>query len=144
MDDHSESVRLDVWLWAARWFKTRPLAKRSVELGRVQVNDAPAKPARALRVGDLLRIERGGERFEVKVLALADRRGCAAEAQRLYAESAASEAARRADRALRRMTGAQPPRPPRRPDKRDRRALRQVGRGAPEMKSPQWFFDTEP
>lgn len=143
MDETLESVRLDIWLWAARWFKTRPLAKQAVELARVQVNDAPAKPARALRVGDRLRIERGEERYEIRVLGLAERRGPAAEAQRLYDEPEASVAARARARELRRLRGGPSPRPPGRPDKRDRRALQRAGRGEPGPALPPWFPDNK-
>ena len=83
-------VRLDKWLWAARFFKTRVLAKKACELGRVQSNGHQAKPAREVRVGDMLRITNDGGEFEVEVLALSEMRGPAAVAQTLYRETEAS------------------------------------------------------
>ena len=77
-------VRVDVWLWAARFFKTRSLAKQAVAGGKVDVNGMGCKPAKMLRVGDRLVIRRGEERWEVEVLALAEKRGPASVAQTLY------------------------------------------------------------
>jgi ribosome-associated heat shock protein Hsp15 len=92
-------MRLDKWLWAARFYKTRGLAVEFIDKGRVQVNGQPAKRSRELRVGDLVGL-RQGERAdiarEVHVLALSDVRGPATVAQQLYAETAASVAAREA------------------------------------------------
>lgn len=120
-------VRIDAWLWAARFFKTRALAKQAVERGHVQRAGTPCKASHTVRVGDALRIERAGEAFDIEVTALAHKRGSAALAQALYAESDASVAARAAERDRRRAerAGFQPP--PRRPDKRARRLLRALG-----------------
>ncbi len=115
-------VRADVWLWAARFFKTRSLAKGAVVGGKIAVNDASCKPAKVLHVGDRLRVRRGEEILEVEVLALSDKRGPASVAQTLYRESEASIAAREAAREQRRLTGSD--HPAARPDKRARRALR--------------------
>ncbi|MBD8872047.1 RNA-binding S4 domain-containing protein [Rhodanobacter sp. DHB23] len=123
-DDPPTEVRADVWLWAARFFKTRSLAKQAIDGGRIDVNDAGCKPAKALRVGDVLKIGRGEERLEVEVLALADKRGPASVAQALYHESEASRLAREAWREQRRLVGVQAP--PRRPDKHARRELRRL------------------
>ena len=71
------TLRLDIWLWAARFFKTRSLAKQAVETGKVEVDGQRAKPARTVRVGDPLKIARGGETFEVSVVALSEQRGSA-------------------------------------------------------------------
>ncbi len=117
-------VRVDVWLWAARFFKTRSLAKQAIDGGKIDVNGGGCKPAKALHVGDTLRIGRGEERLEVEVLALADRRGPASAAQALYRESEASRLAREAQREQRRLAGVQAPR--QRPDKHARRELRQL------------------
>jgi ribosome-associated heat shock protein Hsp15 len=117
-------VRADVWLWAARFFKTRSLAKQAIDGGRVDVNGAGCKPAKTLHAGDRLRIGRGEERLEVEVLALSDQRGPAAAAQALYAETAASRAARELAREQRRLVG--PAGPPKRPDKQARRELRRL------------------
>lgn len=116
-------VRLDVWLWAARFHRTRSLAKRAIEAGHVVVNGAAGKPAKAVVVGDRISVTRGQERLEVVVLALADQRGPAPVAQALYAETEASRAARTAAAELRRLTGGGAAKPPTRPDKRDRRRL---------------------
>lgn len=122
-----EPVRIDAWLWAARFFKTRALARQAIERGRVQLGGAPCKPAHAVKPGDRLRVQRGEEIFEVEVRALAAKRGSATLAQALYAESAASLAARVAASAQRQAerAGYQPP--PRRPNKRARRLLRALG-----------------
>ena len=117
-------VRADIWLWAARFFKTRSLAKRAIEAGRLEVNDAPAKPARALRVGDRLIFRRGEDRFEVVVHALAEARGPAAAAQALYVETEASRAARVIALEQRRLHALGNAHPPTRPDKRARRLIR--------------------
>jgi ribosome-associated heat shock protein Hsp15 len=119
------AVRADVWLWAARFFKTRSLAKQAVAGGRIDVNDGGCKPAKALHVGDRLQIHRGEERWEVEVLALSAQRGPADVAQTLYRESAASVVARAAAREQHRLGDAGVLRPPKRPDKRSRRQLRQ-------------------
>lgn len=123
----ADSVRLDVWLWAARWFKTRALAKTQIEAHRIEVDGQPAKPSRGVRVGTRLTIERGGDRHEVEVLGLSDTRGPAAVAQTLYLESEASKA-RRLERAARRAAeraGYQPPES--RPNKKARRLIRALG-----------------
>jgi ribosome-associated heat shock protein Hsp15 len=119
----SDKVRLDKWLWAARFFKTRALAAEAVDGGKVHVNGARVKPARALRVGDELEIRRGEERFVVRVSALSERRGPAPEAQRLYEETEASRTAREAERAQRRLLAAAAPAPAHRPNKQERRRI---------------------
>jgi ribosome-associated heat shock protein Hsp15 len=119
------SVRLDIWLWAARFFKTRSLAKQAIEGGKIECNDAPAKPAKAVHAGDRVRIRRGEETFVVDVAALSEQRGPAAVAQALYRETDESRAAREALREQRRMQGA--PGPAKKPDKRARRLIRALG-----------------
>lgn len=119
-----EPVRLDKWLWAARLYKTRSLAADEVSLGRVTVNQAPAKPARDVRVGDLIAVRRSGLTTVVEVLALSHRRGPAVQAQTLYRETAESLADRLRQAEARRMA----PDPAAtqtqgRPTKRDRRSL---------------------
>ncbi|MER3546269.1 MAG: RNA-binding protein [Rhodanobacteraceae bacterium] len=120
-------VRLDTWLWAARFFKTRPLAKQAIAAGRIEADGAICKASRQLHVGDHLHIVRGEECFEIEVLATSDRRGSAAAAQMLYRESEASRAAREAKAAISHAerAGYQPP--DRKPDKRARRLLRALG-----------------
>src|ERR1700686_1332236 len=83
-------VRMDKWLWAARFFKTRSLAARACELGRIESNGQPVKPAREVRVGDLLRVKNESGDFQIEVLALSDMRGPAAVAQPLSRETEAS------------------------------------------------------
>lgn len=117
-------VRADVWLWAARFFKTRSLAKQAIEGGKVDLNDGSCKPAKAVHVGDVLRIGRGEERLEVKVLGLSEKRGAANVAQALYRESDASIVAREAAKAQRKLVGTMAP--PGRPDKQARRELRRL------------------
>ena len=117
-----DDVRLDRWLWAARFFKTRGLAQEAISGGHVHLNGQRAKAARGVRPGDRLDISRGAERFEVEVVALAARRSSAATARTLYQETAASVAAREAVRQLRRdLAGSRPPAT--RPDKRARRRI---------------------
>ena len=122
-----EGVRLDLWLWAARFYKTRSLARQAIESGRVEVEGQRAKPARTLRGGEVLQVERAGERYEATVLGLSDSRGPASVAQALYVESEASRARRaelRAQRAAERA-GYQPP--GHKPDKRARRLIKALG-----------------
>ena len=83
-------VRIDKWLWAARFFKTRSLAARACELGRVESNGQPAKASREVRVGDMLQVKNDGGDFQVEVIALSEMRGPAAVAQTLYRETEAS------------------------------------------------------
>jgi ribosome-associated heat shock protein Hsp15 len=85
------SVRMDKWLWAARFFKTRALASKACELGRIQLKGQPAKPARDVRIGDMLQITTPGGDFRVEVLQLSDARGPASVAQTLYRETEESK-----------------------------------------------------
>jgi ribosome-associated heat shock protein Hsp15 len=121
------SVRLDLWLWAARFYKTRSLAKQAIESGRVEVAGQDAKPSRALRVGEALSIRRGEELFEIEVLALSEKRGSASVAQTLYRESEASIARREAEREKRRMEANGYRAPASKPDKRARRLIQALG-----------------
>jgi ribosome-associated heat shock protein Hsp15 len=120
------SLRLDKWLWCARFYKTRSLAQDAVEGGHVQVNGERVKAAKAVKVGDRLRITRERERFEVEVSGIPARRGPAAEARRHYLETPESEAARAAAREFSRLAG---PVDSGRPDKRERRDLLRVLKG---------------
>jgi ribosome-associated heat shock protein Hsp15 len=89
-----DGVRMDKWLWAARFFRTRALAARACELGRIQSNGQRAKPSREVRDGDLLQVKNDGGDFEIEVLAVSEMRGPAALAQTLYRETEASRAVR--------------------------------------------------
>jgi ribosome-associated heat shock protein Hsp15 len=88
-------VRMDKWLWAARFFKTRSMASRACDLGRIESHGQPAKPAREVKVGDLLRIKNDSGEFQVEVLGLSEMRGPAAVAQALYRETDESRELRR-------------------------------------------------
>ena len=122
-----ESVRLDVWLWAARFFKTRALAKQAIEGGKVEVNDAGGKPAKALHAGDRLKITRGEDRYEVEVIAMREQRGSAALAQQCYRETDVSRAAREAAAEQRRLEKSGYQKPATKPDKRARRLIKALG-----------------
>jgi ribosome-associated heat shock protein Hsp15 len=122
--DASERVRLDKWLWAARFFKTRSLASQAIERGRVCVDGERVKPAREVKIGDRLLVQAGEQRFEILVRALSAQRGPAPAARALYEETGDS-AARRARQAEQRV--AEPARSIKgRPTKRDRRDLQRV------------------
>jgi ribosome-associated heat shock protein Hsp15 len=116
-------VRLDKWLWAARFFKTRSLAQQAVAGGRVQLNGDRTKPAHEVKPGDMVVVRVGDWRWEVKVTALSDRRGSAEEARKLYQETEASGAERERRNDLRRW-GTEPAAALKgRPTKRDRRLM---------------------
>jgi len=121
--NNQAAVRADVWLWAARFFRTRSLAKQAIEGGKIDVNGSGCKPAKALHVGDRLQIGRGEERLEVVVLTLSEKRGPAPLAQALYRETDESLAAREAAQAQRKLGAAGLLRPPSRPDKQARRLI---------------------
>lgn len=122
--ENSQPVRVDQWLWAARFFKTRSFAQRAIRGGKVDVNGHRCKPSRTVRPGDMLSITRGEENFEVEVLLLSTKRGPASVARTLYRETPESVTAREHRAAQRRLERAAEPRPARRPDKRQRRQLR--------------------
>ena len=125
--DPRAAVRLDLWLWAARFYRTRSLAKQAVETGKVEVDGQRAKPARVLRGGESLRIERAGEMYEATVHGLSDSRGPASVAQTLYSESEDSRARRAELRAQRSAERAGYHAPEHKPDKRARRLIRALG-----------------
>ncbi|MHB1022257.1 MAG: RNA-binding S4 domain-containing protein [Acidobacteriaceae bacterium] len=120
------SVRLDKWLWAARFFKTRTLAARACELGRVQVNGQPAKPARDVRGDDMLRVKNDGGEFEVQVLLLSEVRGPAAVAQTLYRETEESREQRRKLAEAQKLMPSFEAFSDSKPSKRDRRQLNRL------------------
>ena len=121
-------VRVDKWLWAARFFKTRSLAARACELGRVESNGQPSKPAREARIGDLLSVKNDSGTFQVEVLALSEIRGPAAVAQTLYRETEESRQARlklaEERKAMPRVEASREGRP----SKRDRRQIERLRR----------------
>lgn len=123
MNSSNAAVRIDKWLWAARFFKTRSLATAAVDGGKVRVNAERVKPARGIKPGDILAIDNGATEWEVEVLALSETRGPAAVAQALYAETAQS-LAKRQQVAEQRKHFQEPGAMIRgRPTKRDRRKL---------------------
>jgi ribosome-associated heat shock protein Hsp15 len=119
------SIRMDKWLWAARFFKTRALAARACDLGRIQSNGRPAKPAREVGIGDVLRVANDGGDFQVEVLLLSQVRGPASVAQTLYRETEASQELRLKVAAERRAMKQFEELPAGRPSKRDRQKLMQ-------------------
>ncbi len=136
MTDKSEKLRIDKWLWAARFYKTRSLAADAVESGKVTMDEARIKPAKAIGVGDRLDIRLGQYRFEIEVLALSNRRGGAPEAQKLYRESDESKA-RRAEIAANLKALPQPTFKGR-PTKRDRRDIERFESGTKTGRKSVW------
>jgi len=125
-----DTVRIDKWLWAARFFKTRALASRACDIGRIQCNGVKAKPARDVRAGDKLQVENEGGTFQIEVLLLSEMRGPAPVAQTLYRESDASREARQKLADERKAMLQYAPLPEHRPSKRDRRKIIQFRGGA--------------
>ena len=123
MSESPARVRIDKWLWAARFYKTRSLAAQAVENGHARVGDTRVKPAHPVRAGDRVIVRRQSLVWDVVVLALSERRGGAADAALLYREAAESVAIRERAIAERRAVQAGAPRVPGRPTKRDRRRL---------------------
>ncbi|MGY6587303.1 MAG: RNA-binding S4 domain-containing protein [Wenzhouxiangella sp.] len=123
----SDSVRLDKWLWAARFFKTRSMSQTAIKGGHVDINGQRAKPSRLVRTGDKLRITRGEYAYEIEVLDLSERRLSAPLARELYAESEASQKAREEKIEQNRLLRSQNETAPQgRPDKRQRRQIKRL------------------
>jgi len=120
---NKDSIRIDKWLWAARFFKTRALASKACDLGRIRSNEIEAKPAREVHLGDMLRIRNEGGEFHIEVLQISDMRGPAAIAQTLYRETEASKEQRQREAAERKSLQQYAPLPERRPSKSDRRRI---------------------
>lgn len=118
-----DSVRIDKWLWAARFFKTRSLAREAIAGGKVHHNGNRVKPSRALKPGDRLSIQRGDALFSITVDALSERRGPAAEAQKLFTEEPESRQRREQEAEQKALQKAEQAGRDRRPDKRERRRL---------------------
>ena len=119
-------MRIDKWLWAARFFKTRALATRSCEFGRIRSNGQLGKPAREVRVGDMLQVSNDAGEFQVEVRLLSDMRGQASVAQTLYRETEESRELRLKLAAERKATGQFEISPEGRPSKRDRREINRL------------------
>jgi ribosome-associated heat shock protein Hsp15 len=118
-----ERLRIDKWLWAARFYRTRSLAAAAVEAGQVRVGGERVKPSRAIRAGETVEVRKAGLAWTVEVTGIADRRGTATDAAQLYREREDSRAARDEEVARRRAAAASAPLLPGRPTKRDRRKL---------------------
>ena len=127
-DDHTEKFRIDKWLCAARFFKTRSLAADAVECGKVHINETRVKPAKSVSVGDMITINLGQKQYVVEVIALSDKRGSAAQAQKLYLETDASRR-RRETIAAQLKLQPQPFFFRGRPTKRDRREIERFKKG---------------
>lgn len=125
----TDRVRLDKWLWAARFFKTRTLATEAVAGGKVHVGGQRCKPSHTVRMGEMLRIQRGPEEYLITVMALSDRRSPASAAALLYEETADSRQQREALREQRRLECSPLPQPPGRPTKQDRRRIMRFTQG---------------
>jgi ribosome-associated heat shock protein Hsp15 len=125
MEDNN--VRIDKWLWAARFFKTRSMATDAVDRGRVRVGGEPVKPARAVKLNDKIFIDNGSDRWEVEVLGISDKRGAAPIARTLYSETQESLQRRENDSEARRLFPEPGSSIKGRPTKRDRRAISKAG-----------------
>jgi ribosome-associated heat shock protein Hsp15 len=122
----TDGLRIDRWLWHARFYKSRSLAAEAVAGGKVHVNGERVKRAKTLRLGDVLTVSRGGLVYECRVLRLPERRGPASEAQLAYEESPQSRERRERHLEQLKLAAAYAPRPDARPDKHDRRELRRI------------------
>jgi len=123
-----DSVRLDKWLWAARFFKTRALAKKAIEGGKVHYNGDRAKTSKSVEVGALIRVPQGWDIWEVEVMALSDQRRGAPEARELYRETSESAERRAREAEARRLTNQAMQHPLKRPDKKQRRDIQRFQR----------------
>lgn len=129
MQDNDAKIRLDKWLWAARFFKTRALAQEAISGGKVHLNGERVKPARTVGVGDRLEITKGVDHLVVIVDGLSEKRGPAKLAQQLYTETAESIEKREKFAEQRKLLNQAMPRPAKRPDKKSRRQIRRFKEG---------------
>ena len=129
MSEDVNKVRVDKWLWATRFYKTRSLASAAVESGKVQINSERVKPAKLLKTGDALTVRNGQFVWEITVLELSERRGSATEAARLYLESEQSRKQRDEKSALLKIERQSNPFPAGRPTKRQRRQIIRFNQG---------------
>jgi ribosome-associated heat shock protein Hsp15 len=123
----SDSVRLDLWLWAARFYKTRSIAKHAIESGKVEIAGQHVKASRGVKLGEQIALRRGEDRFEIQVIALSEKRGSATIAQTLYSESEESRERRLREAAERKAANAGYRAPAGKPDKRARRLIQALG-----------------
>ncbi len=129
-DFTADKLRLDKWLWAARFFKTRSLAKAAIEGGKVHLGGQRVKVSKEISVGDTVQIRQGWDEKVVRVVALSDQRRGAPQAQALYQETAESVARREADAAARKAAGGMIDRPAGRPSKKQRRQIHRFKEGS--------------
>lgn len=123
VQDTEDAVRLDKWLWAARFYKTRTLAKEMIEGGKVHYNGQRSKPNKTVEIGGIIKLRQGNEEKEVEVIALSSQRRGAPEAQLLYQETQASVENREKMAIMRKINALTMPHPDRRPNKKERRDL---------------------
>lgn len=136
MNTATDSIRIDKWLWAARFYKTRALAKTAVETGKVQYNGQKIKPSKSVELGATLSVRVGYDTRQIIVCKLSHRRGPAPEAQTLYEETPESIAAREQLATQRRLERAHEQRPAKRPNKRDRRLIKRFTEKASSTQTP--------
>ena len=129
VEDQGAEVRLDKWLWAARFYKSRAMARAMIEGGKVHYNGQRSKPGKQVEVGALVRLWQGDEEKEVQILQLAPQRRGASEAQLLYRETEQSERKRQQTAEARRLNSLYAPHPDSRPDKKQRRDLMRLKLG---------------
>jgi len=123
----ANAIRIDLWLWVARFYKTRALAKQAIETGKVEMDGQTVKPSRLVKIRDQLHITRSNELFEITVISISEKRGSASIAQTLYLESDESRLKREAERERRKMENAGYKAPATKPDKRARRLINALG-----------------
>ncbi|GAA3717510.1 ribosome-associated heat shock protein Hsp15 [Oceanisphaera sediminis] len=129
MNGENSSIRLDKWLWAARFYKTRSLARTMIDGGKVHYNGQRSKPSKQVEVGALIRLRQGNDEKEVVVLELSEHRGKAEQAQRLFQETEDSIKKREQNAEARKFNSQFAPSPERRPDKKERRTLLKIKQG---------------
>lgn len=126
MNGENSSIRLDKWLWAARFYKTRSLARTMIDGGKVHYNGQRSKPSKQVEIGALIRLRQGNDEKEVLVLELSEHRGKAEQAQRLFRETEDSIKKRDQNAEARKFNSQFAPSPERRPDKKERRTLLKI------------------
>ncbi|MBO1519677.1 ribosome-associated heat shock protein Hsp15 [Oceanisphaera pacifica] len=129
MKEVTAGVRLDKWLWAARFYKTRSLARTMIDGGKVHYNGQRSKPSKVIEVGALVRVRQGHDEKEVQILKLSEHRGKAEQAQLLYQETPESLKKREQNAAARKLNSQFAPSPQRKPDKKERRSLLKIKHG---------------
>ncbi|MFD1008677.1 MULTISPECIES: ribosome-associated heat shock protein Hsp15 [Oceanisphaera] len=129
MNVPTPSIRLDKWLWAARFYKTRGLARTMIDGGKVHYNGQRSKPSKAIEVGAMVRVRQGNDEKEVLILELSEHRGKAEQAQQLYQETPESLKKREQNAEARKLNNQFAPSPQRKPDKKERRSLLKIKQG---------------